>query len=134
MDVERIYRRMLILKTAMFIIIVSWGAYVQYSSIEKFNDYLFTDFGGPLFSIFTVLYIATSYFLYKFRALGKSLFLPMIIAFIVLGFLTELINPSQFSKDIFYVFVFYIASPVFFVGQGAIFSLLYFTDIRNKLH
>ena len=57
MDLETIYRRMLILKTAMFIIIVSWGAYVQYSSIEKFNDYLFTDFGGPLFSIFTVLYI-----------------------------------------------------------------------------
>ena len=134
MDLETIYRRMLILKTAMFIIIVSWGAYVQYSSIEKFNDYLFTDFGGPLFSIFTVLYIATSYFLYKFRALGKRLFLPMIIAFIVLGFLTELINPSQFSKDIFYVFVFYIASPVFFVGQGVIFSLLYFTDIRNKFN
>ena len=62
------------------------------------------------------------------------MFVPAVGFFIVLGFLTELLNPSQFPKDMFYLFTFYIISPIFFIGQGVIISMIYFTEINNKFH
>ena len=92
----------------MLVIIISWGAYVQSSGIKNIENTLATDIGRILFLLFSIIYFIASYFLYNFRAVGKHLFLPAVGFFLVLGFLTELLNPSQFPKDIFHLFTFYI--------------------------
>ena len=132
MKLDTLFKSTILLKTLMLVIIIIWGAYAQSSGIKNDEDTLATDIGGILFLLFSITYFIASYFLYNFRALGKHLFLPAIGFFIVLGFLTELLNPSQFPKDIFYLFTFYIISPIFFIGQGVVISLIYFTEIANK--
>ena len=41
-------------------------------------------------------------------------------------------NPMQVSKDLFYLIIFYLVSPVFFVVQGLILGMLYFTSIEQS--
>ena len=129
MEVETIFKKTVVFKTVMFILIIVWGASVQSSNFTGNNV---TDIGGLLFFLFSILYIFTAYLLYSLKYLGMFLFFPNVIAFFILGFLMELNNPFQFSKDLFYLFIFYIVSPIFFVSQGVVLSLLYLTDIKDK--
>tara|TARA_A100001011_G_C14244709_1_gene814978 strand:- start:202 stop:603 length:402 start_codon:yes stop_codon:yes gene_type:complete len=129
MEVETIFKKTVVFKTVMFILIILWGGSVQSSNLTSNNV---TDIGGLLFFLFSILYIFTAYLLYSFKYLGMLLFFPNVIAFFILGFLMELNNPFQFSKDLFYLIIFYIVSPIFFVGQGVVLSLLYLTDIKDK--
>jgi len=129
MEVETIFKKTVVFKTVMFFLIIVWGASVQSSNFTGNNV---TDIGGLLFFLFSILYIFTAYLLYSLKYLGMFLFFPNVIAFFILGFLMELNNPFQFSKDLFYLFIFYIVSPIFFVSQGVVLSLLYLTDIKDK--
>lgn len=134
MNLETAYSRIIIIKTLMLILIIIWGAFVQIETSVKDEPVAPTDIGGILFLLFSLLYFTTSYFLYIYHYLGKNLFLPMISIFVLLGFLTEFFNPTQFSKDMFYLIIFYIISPLFFIGQGFLVCLIYFTDIKLKFN
>ena len=132
MNLETIFKLNILAQTFMFVLIISWGGYVQYSNLDNITGGAVTDIGGFLFLIFSISYFFCLYSLYKLKYIGLKLFLPLVGIFIVLGFATEFINPFQFSKDLFYLLIFYIISPVFFVSQGVLISLLYFTEIKNK--
>ncbi len=132
MNLEILFCRTILVKNLMLMLIIAWGGWVQITNSNELNAGALTDVGGLLFILFSIAYFITSYYLYKFNTIGKKFFLPMVGTFIILGFLTELINASQFPKDIFYLFIFYIISPTFFVSQGVIISLVYFSDIKNK--
>ena len=56
--------------------------------------------------------------------------IKMGVLFVAFGFLAELIKPMQINHDFFYIFVFYIVSPLFFILQGIILTLIYFTDLK----
>ena len=132
MSLETIFLRTILAQTFIFGLIIIWGAYVQFSGSRMLFSAAPTDVGGLLFLLFSIAYFVALYFLYRFRKLGKQMFLPLVGIFIILGFFTELLNPNQFSKDIFYFFIFFIVSPVFFVTQGFLISLIYFTDLKGK--
>ena len=134
MSLDLFFKRTILFKTSLLFLIIIWGAYVEYSEKKIIGDTGVVDIGGILFLLFSIIYIIASYFLYSFKYLGKLIFVPAVGLFIVLGFLTELLNPSQFPKDIFYLFTFYIISPIFFIGQGVVIALIYFTEISNKFH
>ena len=134
MNLELIFKRTIIIKTVALVLIVFWGAYVQSYNSNNITSNVITDVGGLSFLLFSILYFFTLYFLYMFNFIGKRLFVPLVGCFIILGFLTEFLNPNQFSKDILYFLIFYIISPIFFIGQGVIISLIYFTDIKNKFY
>ena len=91
-----------------------------------------TDLGGLLFTAFSIAYFFVSYQLYKFKPLAKRLFTPLVLLFIVLGFLSEIVNPMQTDKNLYYFFVFYIVSPIFFVAQGTLLGMLYFSPLQSK--
>ena len=131
MNLKITFSRIIILKNLLLLLIIAWGASVQITNSDNQSVTASTDIGGIVFFVFSVLYFVNSYLLYKYRYFGKILFVPLVSTFIILGFLTELFNPSQFSKDIFYLFIFYIISPTFFIAQGAIISIIYFTDIKH---
>ena len=131
--IESTFKNIILLKVGLLILIIIWGGTIQLSNSESSVRNNLTDLGGILFTIFSVLYLITCYQLYKFKTLGKKLLVSLVLIFIILGFVTELMNPMQIDKDLFFLFIFYIVSPMFFVTQGLVIGMIYFSSIKEKL-
>ena len=130
--IESTFKNIILLKVGLLILIIIWGGTIQLSNSESSVRNNLTDLGGILFTLFSVLYLITCYQLYKFKTLGKKLLVFLVLIFIILGFVTELINPMQIDKDLFFLFIFYIVSPMFFVTQGLVIGMIYFSSIKVK--
>ena len=130
--IESTFKNIIFLKVALLILIIIWGGTIQISNSESSIRNNLTDLGGILFTLFSVLYLITCYQLYKFKTLGKKLLVSLVLIFIILGFVTELMNPMQIDKDLFFLFIFYIVSPMFFVTQGLVIGMIYFSSIKEK--
>ena len=128
---DDIFKRLIVYKALMLVLIIIWGGSVQMSNADNPGSNNFTDLGGLLFFIFSVVYFFVSYQLFIFKPLGKRLFAPVVLLFIVLGFVSELINPMDVNKNLFYLFIFYIVSPLFFVVQGVVAAMLYFSGVGD---
>ena len=129
---EKYFKNIILYKSILLILIIIWGGTVQISNAESSDRNNLTDLGGILFSIFSVLYLITCYQLYKFKVLGKKLFAPLVATFIVLGFATEVVNPMQIDQNLFYLVIFYIVSPIFFIAQGLVIGMVYFSSISKQ--
>lgn len=129
---EKYFKNIILYKSILLILIIIWGGTVQISNAESSDKNNFTDLGGILFSIFSVLYLITCYQLYNFKVLGKKLFAPLVATFIVLGFATETMNLMQIDKNLFYLVIFYIVSPIFFIAQGLVMGMIYFSNINEN--
>ena len=130
--IESTFKNIILLKVGFLILIIIWGGTIQLSNSESSVRNNLTDLGGILFTLFSVLYLITCYQLYKFKTLGKKLLVSLVLIFIILGFVTELMNPMQIDKDLFFLFIFYIVSPMFFVTQGLVIGMIYFSGIKEK--
>ena len=130
--IESTFKNIILLKVALLILIIIWGGTIQISNSESSIRNNLTDLGGILFTLYSVLYLITCYQLYKFKTLGKKLLVSLVLIFIILGFVTELMNPMQIDKDLFFLFIFYIVSPMFFVTQGLVIGMIYFSGIKEK--
>ena len=130
--IESTFKNIILLKVGFLILIIIWGGTIQLSNSESSVRNNLTDLGGILFTLFSVLYLITCYQLYKFKTLGKKLLVSLVLVFIILGFVTELMNPMQIDKDLFFLFIFYIVSPMFFVTQGLVIGMIYFSSIKEK--
>ena len=125
---------MVLVKSVLFLLIVFWGGYNSAmvntaSSIDNL-----TDIGNVLFLIFSVLYMLNAFFLIRLRTLGRLTYLPLVLLFIFLGFISELSNPMQIKNDYFYLFIFYIVSPLFFIMQGFVLCMLMSKGFREVFH
>jgi hypothetical protein len=132
MKLENYFKRIIVYKSLMLVLIIIWGGMVQTSNANNNEGNNLTDLGGLLFTAFSIAYFFVSYQLYKFKPLAKRLFTPLVLLFIVLGFLSEIVNPMQTDKNLYYFFVFYIVSPIFFVAQGTLVGMLYFSPLQSK--
>ena len=130
--IESTFKNIILLKVALLILIIIWGGTIQLSNSESSVRNNLTDLGGILFTLFSVLYLITCYQLYKFKTLGKKLLVSLVLVFIILGFVTVLMNSMQIDKDLFFLFIFYIVSPMFFVTQGLVIGMIYFSSIKEK--
>ena len=132
MPQDDIFKRLIVYKVLMLVLIIIWGGSVQMSNVDNSDSNNLTDQGGVFFFTFSVVYFIVCYQLYSFKPVGKRLFMPLVLLFIILGFLSEIVNPMAVSKNLFYLFIFYIVSPLFFVVQGTVGAMLYFSDIRQR--
>ena len=130
MDLKKNFYKILIIKTMLFFLIVIWGGYNQTVTNNIINNFSFLDIGGLGFLIFSIFYLWSCYYLYILKKNSRVFFLSLVFLFVVFGFLAELIKPMQINHDFFYIFVFYIVSPLFFILQGIILTLIYFTDLK----
>ena len=130
MDLKKNFYKILIIKTMLFFLIVIWGGYNQIVTNNINNDFSLIDIGGLGFLIFSIFYLWSCYSLYILKKNSRVFFLSLVFLFVVFGFLAELIKPMQINHDFFYIFVFYIVSPLFFILQGIILTLIYFTDLK----
>ena len=129
---KKSFKNIILYKSTLLILIIIWGGTVQISNAESSDRNNLTDLGGILFSIFSVLYLVTCYQLYNFKVVGKKVFAPLTAIFVVLGFVTEVVNPMQIDKNLFYLVIFYIVSPIFFIAQGLVIGMIYFSSINEK--
>ena len=130
MDLKKNFHKILIFKAMLFFLIVIWGGYNQTVTNNINNNFSLLDIGGLGFLIFSICYLWSCYSLYKLKKNSRVFFLSLVFLFVIFGFLAELIKPMQISHDFFYIFVFYIVSPLFFILQGIILTLIYFTDLK----
>ena len=130
MDLKKNFHKILIFKTILFFLIVIWGGYNQIVTNNIDNDFSFLDIGGLGFLVFSIFYLWSCNSIYKLKKNSRVYFLSLVFLFVIFGFLAELINPMQISYDFFYIFVFYIVSPLFFILQGIILTLIYLTDLK----
>ena len=127
---NNIFRKLVLSNAVVLLLIIVWGGYQTTTNTNQAPASAI-DIGGIVFMLFSVAYFVNSYLLYQLNTLGKTTYLPLIISFIIIGFLGELISPMTVNKDLFYLIIFYIISPIFFVVQGLILGLIYFTSVGD---
>ena len=128
---DNYFKIAVLVKSSLFLIIIFWGGYNSMNvSISSDSEFI-TDIGNALFIAFSILYLLNSFFLIKFNRLGKLTYLPMVLLFVFLGFLSEILNPMQIKQDYFFLVVFYIISPLFFIMQGLVLSMLNSKSVKE---
>ena len=128
------FKKAVLMKSLLFLLIVFWCGYN--STVMNTNESTgrFTDVGNVLFLVFSILYIFNALFLIKLNNLGRLTYLPLVLLFVFLGFISELVNPMQIKQDYFYLFIFYIISPLFFIMQGIVISMLMSKKFQENFH
>ena len=123
-----------LVKSFLFLLIVLWGGYNSTLVNTKGSTEYFTDVGNILFLVFSIIYMLNSFFLIKLKNLGRMTYLPLVLLFVFLGFISELFNPMQIKQDYFYLFTFYIISPLFFIMQGVVVTMLMSKSVQENFH
>ena len=125
------FKNAVLLKSLLFLIIIFWGGYNSMNVGTSSDNEFITDIGNSLFIFFSILYLMNSFFLIKFNRIGRLTYLPMVLLFVFLGFLSEILNPMQIKQDYFFLVVFYIISPLFFIMQGMVLSMLTSKSVKE---
>ena len=120
MNLENVFKNIIKIEF-LFIVAIFISAFfadVEYVELDVVSDTLFL-----WLLIYLVVYVVNLYFLYKFKPIGKTLYLPLII----LGFiLSTLVSSEQnTSVDLLFEWIDGLLS-------GLVIALLYFTDIKDK--
>ena len=131
---ENEFKSAVLVKSVLFLIIVFWGGYNTTVMSTNGSKAYFTDVGNILFLIFSIIYLFNAFFLLKLKSLGRLTYLPLVLLFVFLGFISELFNPMQIKQDYFYIFTFYIISPLFFIMQGVVLTMLMSKSVQENFH
>ena len=126
------FKNAVLVKSSLFLIIIFWGGYNSMNVGTSSDSEFITDIGNALFIVFSILYLLNSFLLIKFKRLGRLTYLPMVLLFVFLGFLSEILNPMQIKQDYFFLVVFYIISPLFFIMQGVVLSMLNSNSVKES--
>ena len=125
------FKNAVLVKTLLFLVIIFWGGYNSMNVGTSSDNEFITDIGNSLFIVFSIMYLMNSFFLIKFNRIGRLTYLPMVLLFVFLGFLSEILNPMQIKQDYFFLVVFYIISPLFFIMQGMVLSMLTSKSVKE---
>ena len=131
---DYVFKRAVLVKSFLFLLIVLWGGYNSTLLKTKGSTEYFTDVGNILFFVFTIIYMFNAFFLTKLKKLARLTYLPLVLLFVFLGFISELFNPMQIKQDYFYLFTFYIISPLFFIMQGVVLTMLMSKSVQENFH
>ena len=128
------FKKAVLVKSLLFLLIVFWGGYNStVMNISGSREY-FTDVGNVLFLVFSIIYMSNAFLLMKLKNWGRLTYLPLVLLFVFLGFISELFNQTQIKQDYFYLFIFYIISPLFFIMQGVILTMLMSKSVQESFH
>ena len=131
---ENDFKKVVFVKSLLFALIVFWGGYNSTVMDTSGSRQYYTDVGNVLFFFFSIIYMVNAFFLIKLKNLGRLTYLPLVLLFVFLGFISELFNPMQIKQDYFYLFIFYIISPLFFIMQGVVLTMLMSKSVQENFH
>ena len=128
------FKKAVLVKSLLFLLIVLWGGYNSTVMNTSGSGEYLTDVGNVLFLVFAIIYMFNAFFLIKLKNLGRLTYLPLVLLFVFLGFISELFNPMQIKQDYFYLFIFYIISPLFFIMQGMVLTMLMSKSVQGNFY
>ena len=129
MEIEKIFKNLILVDFALLILIVISSMY-QSTDIIEFNQNLENGFFSEykyfiriISLILFFLYLLTLNLLYRFISYGKKLYLFLVIAGLILNFLNGSVVYSSFGS---------VLDQVGGIVTGAILILLFYSPIKNN--
>ena len=133
MTLEKVFKNLIIILLAL-IVLLTISTFYQSDAIKDFNENatygIFERMGdlGLLLGflievIISVFYFISLYLLYKFKPFGKKLFVYVFIISTIIGFFTGALASNALGQNL---------SMLIVTLDGAIFTFLYFTPIKEK--
>ena len=125
MDLKRIFKRVILLDLLLIVLII---ASVFFDSAEgsHFNTYFENDYSNALLIIYGIgllIYLINLFLLYKFKSIGKQIYLILFIVILVLSLLSP---PNAMDSWL------YVLDGLGMANSGAILVLLYFSPIKKE--
>ena len=125
MNLKTIFKRLILLDLSLIILIIV-AVFFETKEVADFNMYFENDFSNAIFIIFGIallIHLINLFLLYKFKSIGKQIYLILFIVFIVLSLL---LPPSAMDSWL------YVLDGLGMATSGAILVLLYFSPIKKE--
>ena len=125
MNLKTIFKRLVLLDLLIGILIVATVAF-ESAEVADFNKYFESEFSNSLLiigGILMLIYLINLLLLYKFKSIGKQIYLILFILIIVLS----LLLPPSATDSLLYVL-----DGLGWATSGAILVLLYFSPIKKE--
>jgi hypothetical protein len=125
MNLKTIFKRLILLDLLLIILMVVAFAF-ESTEVADFNKYFESEFSNSLLiigGILMLIYLINLFLLYKFKSIGKQIY---IILFIVLLVLSLLSPPNAMDSWL------YVIDGLGWTTEGAILILLYFSPIKKE--
>jgi hypothetical protein len=127
MNLKTIFKRLVLLDLLIGILIVATVAF-ESAEVADFNKYFESEFSNSLLiigGILMLIYLINLLLLYKFKSIGKQIYLILFILIIVLSLL---LPPSATDSWL------YVLDGLGWATSGAILVLLYFSPIKKEFN
>jgi len=127
MNLKTIFKRLILLDLLLIILMVVAFAF-ESTEVADFNKYFESEFSNSLLiigGILMLIYLINLFLLYKFKSIGKQIY---IILFIVLLVLSLLSPPNAMDSWL------YVIDGLGWTTEGAILILLYFSPIKKEFN
>tara|TARA_E500000331_G_scaffold299828_1_gene300408 strand:- start:203 stop:589 length:387 start_codon:yes stop_codon:yes gene_type:complete len=125
MNLKTIFKRFILLDLSLIILIIV-AVFFESKEVADFNMYFENDYSNTLLIIWGIgllIYLINLFLLYKFKSIGKQIFLILFIVFLVLSLLAP---PSAADSWL------YVLDGLGMANSGAILVLLYFSPIKKE--
>ena len=128
MITEKIFKNIILTQVVLFVTLIAIG--IADESANPVNEDLSFNLIDGISLIFFIGYIISIILLYKFKSLGKKLF----VLIFILGFITSLFEGQDSFTIEFSSFTPVISAieNLLYVVDGIILATLYFTSIKEK--
>ena len=127
MNLKKIFKRLILLDLSLLILIFI-SVFFESEIVIAFNEGIsqsnnMSDMLGVIALVFLVLYLVNLYLLYKFKNIGKQMYLFL---FILGSILVLLLGIGAYDP------IFYLLDGLGWATSGAILVFLYFTPIKKE--
>ena len=127
MNLERIFKNLILLYPVIIVLIISLITYIDWDiPVESYAETTTTE--TTILLLFSI-WLINLYFLYKFKPIGKTLFIPLLIIMLLFE------NPVPYESLVMTPGYEYIEPLIAYIEgilTGMIIALLYFTNIKDK--
>ena len=125
MNLKTIFKRLILLDLLLIVLIIA-SFFLESTEVADFNRYFENDFSNAILIIFGIallIHLFNLFLLYKFKRIGKQIYLVLFIVFVILN----LILPPH-ARDM----LSYVLDGLEWANSGAILVFLYFTPIKKE--
>ena len=124
MDLKTIFKRVILLDLLIMVLIIA-SVFIESAEVTDFNTYFENDYSNALLIIYGIgllIYLINLFLLYKFKSIGKQIYLILFIVFMVLILLSA---PNAMDP------LTYVLDGLGMANSGAILVFLYFTPVKK---
>ena len=127
MNIERVFKNLILIDVLVIFLLFSYGIIVGVNAESSMGTLSENqDAASWIVVVLGGLYIGNLYLLYKFRPIGKSLYVPLFILLLAMTFAApdEMVTITSAVEIVLEV----VSGSI----SGMIIAMLYWTDIKNK--